>query len=165
MLHISLCIYRLTKDLTSWAEFISDTDKLGKEFAGKHVIPGALGTQGRGHVAERRGGPFISRVAVGVRKAGFLLQGAESRGRGAREEAIHLRLTATGGDDHFLWLVFDADILLVLLADNNAEGGTVVLLIAAVALQVAALLTAHLLHWLGVDVVEVDQFIKGLQLN
>lgn len=149
----------------SWAEFISDTDKLGKEFTGKHVIPGALGTQGRGHVAERRGGPFISRVAVGVRKAGFLLQGAKSRGGGAREEAIHLTLTATGRDDHFLWLVFDTDRLLFLLADDEAEGGPVVLLIAAAALQVVALLTAHLLHGLGVDVVKVDQFIKGLQLN
>lgn len=120
-------------------------------------------TERGGHVAERGRGPFVSRVAVGVRKAGFLLQGAEGRGGGAGEEVIHLTLSATGRDDHFLRLVFDVDRLLPNDDLGICKGGLVALIAAA--LQVAALLAAHLLHWLGVDVVKVDQFIKGLQLN
>lgn len=129
---------------------------MGKEFVGEHVFPGALGT----HVAEGGGRPFVSRVAVGVHQEGFLLQLVESRRGGAGEEVIHPALVVASGDDHLLRFVFDADHLLAHdhLGDLR-EGGRLLLLICA------ALHVVHLLHGLGVDVVEVDQFIKGLQLN
>lgn len=68
------------------------------------------------------------------------------------------------GDDHFLLLIFDTYRLIFNHHHLSDRIDSLIDLIC-VALRVTAVPAAHLFHGLGVDVVKVDQFIKGLQLN